>query len=191
MSVIRRRRGSHSLLAAAVVMIAGGSVSAGEDVVRVNACTLLDAGELSAVLQSPVGVGERHDSGFVKGDERVPAGTYSSTCLWRLGAAGAPAASEQPALATGSYVILNVLQWPRGSGGARRFLDEFIEAAKDGTIDHTPVRLSIAEGGLWWGDGVAAFKADTSFGISVHLVGRRSGERDAEEALARTIAARL
>jgi hypothetical protein len=146
-----------------------------------DACMFLRATELSTLLGAPVANGELHEAGEVAADERFPHGTWASTCLWRSGAIGERA----------SYVLLTVMQWPTGSRAARRFLDSFIDAAKDGTIDRTPVPLAIGEGGLWWGDGVAVYVGDRSFGISVHLSGARGRERALEESLARTIAGRL
>lgn len=166
-----------TLLCAAVGFAFGASASAAPSE-AINACSFLEDEEVSAVLQMKVMPGVRDDSGEVtSGDE---AGAYTSTCLWRIAAEKGP-----------SYVILNVMQWPAGSGGGKRFLQNFRDAAKTGEIGGEPVPVKIAEEGLWWGDGVAASKGDRGFGISVHLVGGRDKERGLEEALARKIAGRL
>jgi hypothetical protein len=158
--------------------IALGASAGAAPAQAVNACGFLKDEEVSAILHVKVAPGQRDDSGEVtSGDE---AGAYTSTCMWRVAAGSGP-----------SYVILNLMQWPAGSGGGKRFLQNFRDAAKTGDIGQEPVPLKIGEEGLWWGDGVAASKGDRGFGISVHLVGGRDKERGMEEALARKIAARL
>jgi hypothetical protein len=165
--------------------------AAGGTPLPINACALLTDGEVSAVLGARVSPGERHDSGTVKSGEYVSAGTYSSTCLWRIASEGPPPSDPNLSLGGASYAILNAMQWPAGSGQAKNFLQSFRDAAKQGVIDQLPVALKIADDALWWGDGVAVCKGDRSFGISVHLVGQRDKERRMEEALANKIAARL
>lgn len=157
----------------------------------INACTLLTDEEVAAVLGARVNAGEAHDSGTVKNGDYVSAGTYSSTCLWRVASKGPPPSDPNLSLGGASYAILNAMQWPAGSGQAKNFLQSFRDAAKEGVIDQSPVALKIADDALWWGDGVAVCKGDRSFGISVHLVGGRAKERGMEEALAKKIAARL
>jgi hypothetical protein len=155
----------------------------------IDACAFLTAAEIAAQLKATVLPGRRDDSGTIDSSEYVAGGTYSSTCFWRLAATAGQ--SDQEDLSTSqSYVILNVMQWPRG-GKARQFLQNFRDAAKRGEIHQTPEPLKIADEALWWGDGVAVCKADRSFGISVHLVGGRDRERKIEEELARRIASRL
>jgi hypothetical protein len=157
----------------------------------INACTLLSDHEVAAVLGARVNPGEPHDSGTVESGDYVSAGTYSSTCLWRVASEGPQPSDPNLSLGGASYAILNAMQFPAGSGQARNFLQSFRDAARDGDIDQSPVALKIADDALWWGDGVAVCKGDRSFGISVHLVGGRNKERDMEEALAKKIAARL
>jgi len=157
----------------------------------INACTLLTDDEVAAVLGAKVNPGELHDSGTIESGSYVSAGTYSSTCLWRVASEGPPPSDPNLSLGGASYAILNAMQWPAGSGQARNFLQSFRDAAKEGLIDQLPVALKIADDALWWGDGVAVCKGDRSFGISVHLVGGRSKERGMEEALAQKIVARL
>jgi hypothetical protein len=159
--------------------------------VAVNACRFLSAEEVATAVEAHVERGQRHDSGEVAAGASTIPDTYSSTCVWRLSTPGSPPADPQRPLSGASYVILNVMQWPRGSGRAHQFVDDFRAAARDGTIEHQPVALKIADEALWWGDGVAVRKGDRSFGISVHLVGGRARERGIEEALAKRIAPRL
>jgi hypothetical protein len=157
----------------------------------INACSLLTDKEVAAILGVKVDPGELHDSGTIESGDYVSAGTYSSTCLWRVASKGPPPTDPNLSLGGASYAILNAMQWPSGSGEARNFLQSFRDAAKQGLIDQSPVALKIADDALWWGDGVAVCKGDRSFGISVHLVGGRNKERGMEEALARKIVTRL
>jgi hypothetical protein len=157
----------------------------------IDACKLLTDDEVSATLGAKVNPGETHDSGTLQGNDYVSAGTYSSTCLWRVTSEGPPPSDPNLSLGGASYAILNVMQWPAGAAQAKNFLQSFRDAAKEGVIDQSPVTLKIADDALWWGDGVAVCKGDRSFGISVHLVGGRNGERRIEEALARKIVLRL
>ena len=91
-----------------------------------------------------------------------------------------------------TFAILNAMQWPVGSGEAKKFLESFYDAAKNGVIDLTPVQLKIADDAIWWGDGVAVRKGDRSFGVSVFWPDKKREERRIfEEALARKIAPRL
>jgi hypothetical protein len=157
----------------------------------INACAFLKNDEVAAILNAKVEPGVRNDSGEVNSEDDVAPQSYSSTCLWRIAVKGGRPVDPNLSLGGASYVILNVMQWPAGGAGGKRFLQSFRDAAKAGAIDHEPVPLKIAEEGLWWGDGVAACKGDRGFGISVHLVGYRDRELRIEEALARKIASRL
>lgn len=148
----------------------------------VNACALLQDSEVTVVIGVPVASGVRDDSGPVTSGPYAAPGAYSSTCLWRV--RGAPVREA-------GYAILNVINWPTGRADAHKFLQSFWDAARDGDIDQQPVPLGIADESLWWGDGVAVRKGAVSFGISVHLPGRREQERALEEELARKIVARL
>jgi hypothetical protein len=171
-------------------------VHAAQPAAAIDACEFLRTEEVAKIMNVRVIGSKRADEGNVSSGNYVLAGTYSSTCLWTVRAQGSSAEDSPPSdtgqpLAGASYVILNAMQWPKGSHAAGRFLQSFRDAAKMGDIDETPVALDIAEGALWWGDGVAAFKGDRSFGVSVHLEGGRDQERGLEEALARVIATRL
>jgi hypothetical protein len=157
----------------------------------INACDLLSDAEVAAMIHAPVDPGQRHDTGTINSEDQVAAGAFSSTCLWRLHSESPPPTDPNLSLGGASYVILNVMQWPAGSNQAKRFLENFRDAAKRGEISQTPVPLKIGDEGLWWGDGVAACKGDRSFGISVHLVGGRDRERGIEQDFASKIASRL
>ncbi len=157
----------------------------------INACALLTAKEVSAVVGKKVSEGERRDDGNVTSGDYVTPGTYSSTCLWRVVTDGPAPNDPNLSLGGASYAILNAMQWPKGSGDAGKFLQSFRDAAKNHVIDMTPVPVQIGDEALWWGDGVAVRKGDRSFGISVHLVGGRPLERGMEEALAKKIVPRL
>ncbi len=158
---------------------------------EINACDFLKAEEVETVLKLKVEPGRRSDMGENESGDEAFAGSYTSTCLWRVAAKGAQPADPNLPLGGASFVVLNLMQWPTGSGGGKKFLQNFREAAKSGEIGQAPVPLKIAEESLWWGDGVAVSKGDRGFGISVHLVGGRAQERGLEEALAKKIAARL
>jgi hypothetical protein len=168
-----------------------GAQTAASGTPLINACALLTDSEVAAVLGQKVYPGERHDSGAFESGNDVGAPAYSSTCLWRVASEGPPPSDPNKSLGGASYAILNAMQFPASSGQAKSFVQSFRDAAKDGTIDRSPVALKIADDALWWGDGVAVCKGDRSFGISVHLVGGRPKERSMEEALAKKIAARL
>lgn len=155
----------------------------------INACTLLTDAEVEAAIGAKVTPGKRQDEGDV-GDRAGAKGTYSSTCFWKV-ISDKPDNPDKP-MGGATFAILNAMQWPAGSGAAKKFLDDFYDAAKHGVIDQTPVQLKIADDAIWWGDGVAVRKGDRSFGVSVFWPDKeRSVRRTAEEALARKIAPRL
>lgn len=155
----------------------------------INACTLLTDAEVAAAIGAKVTPGKRQDEGDVS-DRAGAKGTYSSTCFWKV-ISDKPDDPNKP-MGGATFAILNAMQWPAGSGEAKKFLESFYDAAKNGVIDQTPVQLKIADDAIWWGDGVAARKGDRSFGVSVFWPDKeRSVRRTAEEALARKIAPRL
>ncbi|MBX7199077.1 MAG: hypothetical protein K1X51_06830 [Rhodospirillaceae bacterium] len=155
----------------------------------INACTLLTDAEVAAAIGAKVTPGKRQDEGDV-GDRAGAKGTYSSTCFWKV-ISDKPDDPNKP-MGGATFAILNAMQWPAGSGEAKKFLESFFDAAKNGVIDQTPVQLKIADDAIWWGDGVAARKGDRSFGISVFWPDKKREERRTfEEALARKIAPRL
>ncbi len=186
---MRNKRGFWVVVAAVSWLAAslGGAQPRG----TIDACAFLRSKEVARILNVQIAGSKREDAGEVTPGDYVVPGTYSSTCLWTVLAQGPPPSDSSLSLNGASYVILNAMQWPKGSHAAGRFLQSFRDAAQSGAIDQPPVALDIAEGALWWGDGVAAFKGDRSFGVSVHLVAARDKERSMEETLARLIATRL
>ncbi len=154
----------------------------------IDACTLLSADEVSAVVRFKVESGVRKDSGRINSGPHE--GAYSSTCLWKA-AEDQDAADPGLPLGGARFAILNLMSWPPASRRAGGFLQEFRDAAREGLIGTMPVVLKIGDESLWWGDGVAVRKGDISYGISVHSVNERSVERQMEEALATKIVGRL
>lgn len=153
----------------------------------VDACTLLSADEISAIVHFDVEPGVRNDSGAIESGPY--AGAYSTTCLWK--ASGDSANDPRLPLGGARFVILNVMSWPAGSQRAARFLQGFRDAADDHTISSTPVPLTIGDESLWWGDGVAVREGHVSYGISVHSVNEKSSERQMAQTLASRIVERL
>src|SRR5579872_2029541 len=166
------------LILLALLSIQAGSVQSSP----VNACTFLQDSTVAEALGLPMAPGIRDDSGPVSKGPYAAPGAYSSTCLWKV--------KGDPVKEAG-YAILNVIRWPTGPADAHKFLKSFWDAARSGDIEQQPVPLKIADEALWWGDGVAVRKGAVSFGISVHLPGRRPEERVLEEKLAREIVARM
>jgi hypothetical protein len=154
----------------------------------INACALMTADEVSAVIGIKVDPGARSDDGWI--DNATTHGAYSSTCLWR---ASADRNAANPSLPAGgaSFAILNVFSWPRGSNEAGSFLQKFRDAAESNLIPSKPVALKIGDESLWWGDGVAVKSGAVAFGISVHLVDGRPKERQMEETLGAELATRV
>jgi hypothetical protein len=150
-----------------------------------NACALITAEEVSSVLGAKVGPADRKDSGTTSD------GAWSSTCLWKV--EGAAKTSPDPASPFGGagFAILNAITWPGGADAARKYLDDFRDAARNDLIDMKPIPVEAGDEALWWGDGVAVRKGAVSFGVSVHTGTDKPTERKMEEALARSVAARL
>ncbi len=150
-----------------------------------NACALITPEEVSAVLGAKVGPADRQDAGTT--DD----GAYSSTCIWKL--ADAPKVSAKPDAPFGGtgFAMLNTITWPAGPDAAKKYLQDFREAAKSNLIDMTPVPVQAGDEALWWGDGVAVRKGAISFGVSVHISDDKKAEQVMEEALARKIVGRL
>jgi hypothetical protein len=118
------------------------------------------------------------------------ANAYSSTCLWRVSADRDVNKPGQP-LGGKRFAILNVQSWPAGTGAGKSFVRGFKAAAEQHEIAHKPEDLKIGDEAVWWGSGVAVYKGDYSFGISVHLPGDAPKERGMEETLAKQIVGRL
>ena len=135
----------------------------GTSEVHIDACALLLPSEISQVIGLTVGTGLRKDAGL------EPNSSYSSACLWIIKLEEAAPADPTAPLGGKSFVILNAMQWPIGSGLARTFLEAFREAAINGEIPGTPIPREFGDEALWWGDGLAVRRRDVSFGISVYI----------------------
>ena len=131
--------------------------------VAIDACSLLQPSEISAAIGLPVATGTRRDEGL------VPQGAYSSACVWPVTDATAPGKS---------FVIVNAMRWPTGSGLADTFLDAFRKAAASGEIPSQPVPRELGDAALWWGDGLAIRRGDVSVGISVFVPSLKTASDD-------------
>lgn len=120
---------------------------------RIDACVLLQPEEIASVIGAAVNPGARRDNGIESN------GAWSSSCLWTLSTAQGGR----------SFVILNVMQWPAGSGRAHEYLDSFRKAATSGVLSEAPRPRKFGDEALWWGDGLAVRTRDVSFGLSVRL----------------------
>ncbi|HEY6483962.1 MAG TPA: hypothetical protein VIY54_10605 [Steroidobacteraceae bacterium] len=129
--------------------------------VPIDACALLQRSEIARSIGAPVGEPARHDAGLESN------GSYSSSCVWEIRAANPRPASPDAPLGGKSFVILNAVQWPAGSGRAHLFLDSFRQAAENGDIPGKVSPRSAGDDALWWGDGLAVRRYDVSFGLSV------------------------
>lgn len=146
---------------------------------HIDACALLQAEQIAAVIGQAVEPGVRRDAGIEDN------GAYSSSCVWLLSA-------EKGQARPRSLVILNAQQFPAGSGRAHEFLDAFREAAASGVLPRAPGVRRFGDEALWWGDGLAVRRRDTSFGLSVHLPKSPSATAgEWEERLAPLILGRL
>lgn len=135
------------------------------DTVEIDACSLLTAAQISRVIDLSVEEGVRRDEGLQQN------GSYSSACVWVVRRETAAPENPQAPLGGRSFVILNAMQWPAGSGLARTFLEAFHAAAAKGEIASKPVPRPFGDEALWWGDGLAVRARDVSFGVSVFLPG--------------------
>jgi hypothetical protein len=152
------------------------SAAAMEDEVvgPIDACSLLSTAEIHKALQREVSDPQRSDSGYVQ------SAAFSSTCMWTVTLDSKAAVSKR------RIVILHAMRWPRGH--AVSFLEQFYEASRNGDLPRKPVPRNLGDGALWWGDGVAVFKGDVSFGVSVLVEGINLEESGRiEEALAQQI----
>lgn len=130
---------------------------------RIDACALLAPEQIAGVIGQPVEPGLRQDAGLETN------GAWSSSCIWTLSAERAAPRNPAAPLGGRSFVILNAMQWPTGSGRAHEFLDSFREAAAEGVLGSAPSPRHFGDEALWWGDGLAVRRHDASFGLSVHL----------------------
>ena len=174
------------LLPTAVSLALFSAAPASAAPAAIDACTLLTAAEISAVVGRKVEAGKPFDNGET-GD-----GAHSTTCLW---AAPLPAGSQpDPGQRLGGrgFVVLNVQNWPHGASDARKFLDSFNQAFNTKEITSKPVAVKVgADDALWWGDGVAGRKNAVSFGISVAQLGDKATRQPRAESLARLLVKRL
>jgi hypothetical protein len=162
------------------------AMSPSSTAVEVDACSLLTAAEISEVIGVPVDSGVRRDQGLQQN------GSYSSACVWTMRLEGEAAPNPAAPLGGKSFVILNAMQWPVGSGLARTFLEAFHAAAATGEISSKPTPREFGDEALWWGDGLAVRKGDVSFGLSVFMPNSKPQRPGAfEEQLAPHILRRL
>lgn len=153
---------------------------------RIDACALLEPAQIASVIGQPVEAGQRRDAGLETN------GAWSSSCVWLLTAERDAGLERGAPLGGRSFVILNAMQFPAGSGRAHEFLDSFREAADSGVLPRAPAARKVGDDALWWGDGLAVRRRDTSFGLSVHLPRARPGVAGAfEEKLAPLIVKRI
>jgi hypothetical protein len=172
-------------LAVAALMLAGLTPVGGAhaDVPESNACTLIAKEDVAKIVGGTVETAERNDDG------KTEDGAYSSTCVWKV--TGLPALPAKPNAPFGgaAFAMLNTITWPAGSGMAKKYLEDFRDAAKQDLIDQTPVPVQAGDEALWWGDGVAFRRGDVSFGVSVHAGTDKKQEQALETALAKKIVA--
>lgn len=153
---------------------------------RIDACTLLQPAQIASVIGQPVEPGVPQDAGAESN------GAWSSSCIWGLTAERDLPRNPKAPLGGRSFVILNAMQWPVGSGRAHEFLDSFREAAAEGVLASAPSPRKLGDEALWWGDGLAVRKHDASFGLSVHLPKTPPKDRGVwEERLAPLVLAQL
>jgi hypothetical protein len=169
----------------AVIAVATLAISsaARADVPESNACTLIAKEDVAKIVGGAVETAERHDDG------KTEDGAYSSTCVWKV--TGLPPLPAKPNAPFGgaAFAMLNTITWPAGSDLAKKYLEDFRDAAKQDLIDMTPVPVKAGDEALWWGDGVAVRRGDVSFGVSVHVGADKKAEQALEEALAKKIVA--
>jgi hypothetical protein len=179
--------------ACALVLLSLSGLASGENTDRareaaagIDACSLLRPLEIARQVGFEVDAGRREDSGVLANH------SYSSTCVWIIKQERVGAIDPREPLGGRSFVILNAIQWPAGSGLAGTFLQSFRDAAAQGAIAMQPVPRHFGDAALWWGDGLAVQKGDISFGISVSIAGlKQKAAGAAEEKLAARILRRL
>jgi len=184
------------VVAAVAVVLTVASMSARDSMAQANAgpadaCALLKDSEVASILKLKVMPADRRDDGKLDHKEGYE-GAYSSTCVWRVAEDEGKDSVDLP-MAGMRFAILNAITWPKDSGKAAHFLQEFYDVAEKGIIPSKPVQVpGIGDDALWWGDGLASRVGDVSFGVSVFLQnGDKVTQRGMEEALAKKIAGRL
>jgi hypothetical protein len=123
----------------------------------------------------------------------VTKGAYSSACVWEVEVDNPNRDDPNAPMGGKSFVILNAMRWPAGSGLAHSFLDEFHQAEINHDIPGKTSPRKFGDDALWWGDGLAVCKGDISFGLSVFLPpsDKRPPKGVFEERLAPKILSRL
>src|SRR5258707_232845 len=117
----------------------------------IDACALLAADQVSAVVGKSVEITQPFDNGI------TPQGAHSTTCIWAVPLP--PGVEPDPTKRLGGrgFVVVSVMNWPGGPNDARKFLDDFQRAFQEHGIESKPVAVNVgADDALWWGDGVAA-----------------------------------
>lgn len=178
MSGIGKFRAAISILLMIGAAAAAGSAP-GSDApsMTIDACSLLSVAEISHAVRSSIKPGVRQD------DRYESSGAYSSTCVWVIKSIQESPPDPAAPLGGRSFVILNAVKWPAGSGLARSFLQAFREAAANNIIP-LPQARTFGDEALYWGDGLAVRQGDVSFGVSVFLPERAAtnvgGEMEAK-----------
>lgn len=188
-AITRIRAGVMALLTAGVTLcgqvIGADARPSDAKAAQIDACALLSSEQISQAIGLPVDNGSRKDAGFQSN------GSYSSACVWVIQPDKAMKHDPSAPLGGRSFVILNAVQWPAGSGLARTYLQAFHDAAANGEIPSKPTARQFGDEALWWGDGLAVRKRDVSFGVSVFIPGSKSKRSIFEEQLAPHILRRL
>jgi hypothetical protein len=152
----------------------------------IDPCPLLTVPELSAVVGRSMAAGKFFDNGVTRD------GAHSSSCLWVAPLAAGAKPDPTQRLGGRGFVVLNVINWPKGPNDARKFLRSFDDAFHHKDITSRPVAVDVgADEAMWWGDGVAGRKGGVSFGISVAQLGDKSTRQPRAENLARLLVKRL
>jgi hypothetical protein len=171
-------------IAALALLLAGGARAAANQ--DIDACSLLQAAEIAHAVGRTVDPGLRMDAGA------QPDGAWSSSCVWLLRSANEPPMGAKLDLRGRSFVMLNAMQWPAGSGKAGSFLDGFRDALASGVLAGPLSPRKFGDEAFWWGDGLAVRRRDTSFGLSVRIASGRAGlPGAAEEQLAPHVLRRI
>jgi hypothetical protein len=147
----------------------------------INACTLLQPAEIARLLGRGIDAGRRMDSGAGTN------GAYSSSCVWMLAPIAGEHADPRAALGGRSFVMLNAMQWPAGSGQAHTFLDSFREAKASGVLTSPLSPRRFGDEAFFWGDGLAVRSRDIAFGLSVHVTGEQHTEVVTEKLVAQVL----
>jgi hypothetical protein len=151
-----------------LIAVAAMPASAAVPAEAINACELLQPVEISRLLGGYAAEGRRMDAGMETN------GAYSSSCVWVMHPQKPAQPEARLELRGRTYVILNAMQWPAGSGKAGTFLQSFHEAKASGVLTGDLVPKRFGDEALWWGDGLAVRRRDIAFGLSVSRTPRGS-----------------